>query len=347
MDTSSVLPIRFTVFLVVISVILPASAREKTDVVFLKNGDRITCEIKSLARGMLTAKTDSMSTVQIKWQDIERITSKFVFTVQDSGGRLYVGSLQDDTDQRMRVSGPKSIDNLDHASVVDIQPLEGSRWKRFSGSADLGTSFTRANAGRQLNFSGDVSYLAERYTGTLSYSSTLGSSDGAQDVNREHVQLNGERYLSGKWLAVSQFSFDHNLQLELDRRFSLLGGPGYRIKQTNRSLVTAIGAAAFTRESYFGQELAKNAEGYFGIETQFFKLYSPKFDIVNQFVYMPNFSDWGRRRLELNSKIKVEVIRDFFITFTFYDSYDSRPPSETAAKNDYGFTTGLSWTFRR
>ena len=52
-------------------------AREKTDVVILKNGDRITGEIKKLDRGKLKLKTDDMSTVYIELDldraDLERV----------------------------------------------------------------------------------------------------------------------------------------------------------------------------------------------------------------------------------------------------------------------------------
>ena len=37
----------------------------KTDIVLLKNGDRVTGEVKSLERGKLTLSTDSMGTVYI------------------------------------------------------------------------------------------------------------------------------------------------------------------------------------------------------------------------------------------------------------------------------------------
>ena len=143
-------------------------------------------------------------------------------------------------------------------------------------------------------------------------------------------------------------SYDHNLELQLDRRcFIPCRARLQNSAEQQVPWLRSIGAAAFSRESYYGQDVAKNAEGFFGIDAQFFKLYSPKVDITNQFVYLPNFTTWGRRRLEFNSKLRVEVLRDFYVTFTFYDSYDSQPPSETATKNDYGFTTGLSWSFRR
>jgi hypothetical protein len=348
MPTARLILRGFFIILMMISVIYPTSAREKTDVVILKNGDHIACEIKNLARGMLTVGTDSMSTVQIKWPDVEKITSKLLFTVQDTDGRLYVGSLQAAADKgHVDVVGPRGASNLDNMKIVEIQEVGISRWKRFSGSAELGYSFTKASDRTQFNFTGDIKYRTERYSSQLSYSSTFGTSKGETDADRKLVTLNGTRELPGKWLANAQMSFEHNIELQLDQRFSFLGGPGYRIVQSNRALITVIGAASFSRESYYGQSLTKNAEGFFAIDTQFFKLYSPKFDIVNQFAFLPNFSTRGRRRLEFNSKVRFEVLKDFYVTMTLYDSYDSKPPSETAEKNDYGFTTGLSWTFRR
>jgi hypothetical protein len=348
MCTIRLIPAWLFILLTMISVILPASAREKTDVVILKNGDHITCEIKNLERGMLTVKTDSMSTVEIKWQDVEKMTSNYLFTVQDYQGRIYVGSLQPAAEkQRVTVTDSQAVSNLDHMAIVQIQELGTSRWKRFSGSAELGYTFTKANNLTQFNFSGDVLYRAERYSGQLSYSSTLGKSEGETDADRKLLTVAGARQLSGKWLAYTQVGYEHNLELQLDRRFSLLAGPGYRIAHTNRSQVTAIAAASFSRENYIGEDVTRNIEGFFAIDTQFFKLYSPKFDIVNQFAFLPNFSTRGRRRLQYSSRLRLELIKDFFITLTFYDSYDSKPPSATASKNDYGFTTGLSWSFRR
>ncbi|HTY61666.1 MAG TPA: DUF481 domain-containing protein [Acidobacteriota bacterium] len=337
-----------TWFLIMVSIALPVSAHEKTDVVILKNGNNITCEIKTLARGMLTVNTDSMGTVQIKWPDVKRITSKFLFTIQDKQGHIYAGSLQSAAeDGHLAVEGTEGAKDLEHLSVVQIQELGGSAWKRFSGSADLGTSFTKASDSKQVNFSGDLTYRTEHYSGQMSFNSTYGTSKGETDADRRQLTLLGTMQFSKKWLLYSQASHEHNLELQLDRRFSFLAGPGYRIAQSNRTLITAIGAAAVTRESYYGQDVLKNAEGYFGIEAQFFKLYSPKYDIVNQFMYMPNFTTIGRRRLEFNTKLRIEVLKDFFVSLTFYDSYDSKPPSETATKNDYGFTTGISWSFRK
>src|ERR1022692_1567547 len=58
-----------------------ALARPKTDTVTLVNGNDITCEIRSLRRDVLTAKTDSLSTVAIRWQDVTRVRSEVPFEI--------------------------------------------------------------------------------------------------------------------------------------------------------------------------------------------------------------------------------------------------------------------------
>ncbi len=334
--------------LILASVVLPVPAREKTDVIRLKNGDRITGEIKYLMRGMLTVKTDSMSTVEIKWPDVESITSEHLFTVQDGQGRLYVGSLEPAADPRhVNVAGPTPASNLEHLSIVQIKELESSVLKRLSGAVDMGYSFTKASSRTQFNLAGDLTYLTERYSAKFDYSSTVGTSNGESDVNRESASITGNRYFGRRWLAFAQMGYDHNLELQLDRRGTFLAGPGYRVIQSNRSMVTLVGGAAFSRESYYGQDVVRNAEGALGIDAQFFKLYSPKVDVTSRLVYYPNFTTWGRQRTEFDGNVRIEVLKDFYVTFTLYDSYDSQPPAARATGNDYGFTTGLSWSFRR
>jgi hypothetical protein len=56
-------------------------------------------------------------------------------------------------------------------------------------------------------------------------------------------------------------------------------------------------------------------------------------------------TDWGRVRGNLDVQVKREIIRDFTVGLTVYDSFDSRPATEGAAKNDWGATVSLGWTF--
>ena len=44
-------------------------------VIYLKNGDRITGEIKELSYGELRLSTNEMGSIEIKWEGIARIES--------------------------------------------------------------------------------------------------------------------------------------------------------------------------------------------------------------------------------------------------------------------------------
>ena len=56
-----------------------AWARDKTDVISMSNGDRVTGEIKQLEHGKLRLSTDSLGELSIEWNDIERLDSDFEF----------------------------------------------------------------------------------------------------------------------------------------------------------------------------------------------------------------------------------------------------------------------------
>src|SRR5215472_18429608 len=66
-------------------------ARDKSDVVTLRNGDRLSGDIHSLEFGILTLSTDNMSTLSIEWPAVRSITSKFEFAIERRDGTKYHG----------------------------------------------------------------------------------------------------------------------------------------------------------------------------------------------------------------------------------------------------------------
>src|SRR5262249_133566 len=67
-------------------------ARAKTDIVVMKNGDRLTFEIKRLEGGVLKADFDYVDgTVSIDWSKVARLESTALFLVQLQDGSTYSG----------------------------------------------------------------------------------------------------------------------------------------------------------------------------------------------------------------------------------------------------------------
>ena len=64
----------------------PVAAADKVDVVHLKNGDRLTCEIKKLDRSLLAISTDPLGKASVHWGDVASLTSPRQFDVQLASG---------------------------------------------------------------------------------------------------------------------------------------------------------------------------------------------------------------------------------------------------------------------
>ena len=67
---------------------------QKTDSVWIRNGDRITGEVKSMSRALLKYSTDDLGTISIEWTNVTRIYSPSTFEIQVTSGRKYYGSLR-------------------------------------------------------------------------------------------------------------------------------------------------------------------------------------------------------------------------------------------------------------
>ena len=82
-------------------------ARQKTDLLIMKNGDRITCEVKSLDTGVLSIALDYVDgTVSVDWSKVAHLESSQLFVVLTQDGSSHEGALgtvQTAGDKPMRI----------------------------------------------------------------------------------------------------------------------------------------------------------------------------------------------------------------------------------------------------
>ena len=78
-----------SITVLILLVVSAALAKEVDDVVVLKNGDRLTGEIKGLQSGELRIKADYMAeSVRLDWAKVERLESKSTFMIWLVDGKL-------------------------------------------------------------------------------------------------------------------------------------------------------------------------------------------------------------------------------------------------------------------
>lgn len=318
---------------------------QKTDIVRLVNGDALTCEIKLLDRGRLEVSTDHLGTVNIEWDKVASVTANRVFRVETSGGLRLLGRLATSTPQHLDVlqeTGPVSVDQLD---VVYIVPIGQRFWRQVDGSLDLGFSYTQSSGIGQLNFGASTIYRRPSLQLSASASSYVTVEEDGDETSRHALDLSGYRYFRQQWLWLLQGGFMRNQELGYDLRGTVSAGVGRFLVRSNRATLAVGGGLSTSREIPTDGETTQQLDALLSVRQSYFTYDTPKTDISMTANVYPGLSEWGRLRIEFDGKLKREIVKDFTVGFSIYDSYDNRPPTEGARKNDVGLSLTVGWTF--
>jgi hypothetical protein len=118
------------------------------------------------------------------------------------------------------------------------------------------------------------------------------------------------------------------------------------LAQSNHIEFRATGGMVLARERYFSTDSSSSGlEGLVGASFRAFRYDRPKLDASLTSQAFPSFSIKGRVRMQNDFRLSYELVKDFMLTVTLFDTYDSKPPAEGAQKNDFGTTLAITWSF--
>jgi hypothetical protein len=322
--------------------------RDKTDKVILMNGDEITCEIKKLEFGLLTAKTDDAGTLEIKWHKVARVFSTYIFEIEMQDGTIYFGKFGAvNTDQRVSIVTGPTVKEVDLIKIVNIVQIENRFWTRLDGSISAGLNLTQANNLVQWNSNLSTTYRARTHFTTISYSGNNTIQSEKLPSQRQDGNLIFNKNLKNKWFALGYMGATSNSELALKLRLSIGGGPGKQLVQSNRNMLGVIAGVVANREWSLEDDQKKenSLEGLLSLRFSRFKYDSPKSKITTSVSFLPGLIPWGRYRSELNLEVSQEIVSDFTIGINGYLSYDSNPIAIGAKQTDYSInlTIGYAW----
>ncbi|HGY56369.1 MAG TPA: DUF481 domain-containing protein [Caldithrix abyssi] len=333
-------------FLLLLPILLKA---QKTDIVILDNGDRLTGEIKWMEQAVLKFNTDAMSYIDIKWKKIVYLKTTNSFRVENSDGSLFFGMLETDSLKKELIVGIGSKANrVDMDDVVEISEVKDTFRKGLNLSVDLGFTYTKASDIVQFNLSGDGGYSTLYWDRNFSFRSVLTLQNDTSFTKNQNVKVTLYRLLPNKYFLTGFAGATQNTELGLKMRLSFGGGGGRHLLRTNNSILRAAIGLQGTREWQYGtSEVKNNLESVFAAGYEKFMLFTPKLNINISIQAYPNLTETGRYRIDFDAKIKWELIKDLFWGITFYDNFDSKPPQESSGEgqNDYGITLSLGWKY--
>jgi hypothetical protein len=325
--------------------IAPAAADPKTDIVVLKNGDHLTCEIQRLTRGKLRVKTDDMGTVDIEWDKIESLTAKGLFEIEGLQGGLYFGPLETIPERGLQVATATGIETVPLPSVARIMMIKASFWKRLSGSIDLGFGYTKSSDLAQFNGDVSVKFTRPSFFAEFNASSFIQRQEGVEDTTRNSTSLSYTRTFENRHFAVGRVSADQNRELGYDLRAGLTAAWGrYLLRSQGNEILGAAGLYV-NREVPVEGEQTTNLEAVIGLNWADFSYDFPKTDIEVNSILIVGLTDWGRYRVDLDARLDRELFRDFHLVLKGFYNYDSRSPTTGASTDDYQVSLALGYTF--
>jgi len=323
-------------------------ARDKTDIVMLRNGDRLSGDIVSLEFGILTLKTDNMSTLSIEWPAVRSVTSKFGFAVERRNGSRYHGVITTSADgTELVVQGEEGTAQIPLEEVERISRISPRFWDRINGALAVGFSYTKSSAIQVGSVNFNANYRSTTVDSNLAFSANTTKDSSGKTTNRA-LLTSGVRFLQQNsrnfWGLLG--SLERDQALGVDAR--LVGGAalGRRFVQAPYTELTGIAGMVVTQEWIVDNPTSKTSvELVLGGSWQVFKFIEPKTRLDLGLYVFPSLTESGRYRSTGNLALTHKFPHDITLGLTGYLSYDNQPPDPTAEKSDYGMTLNVGWSF--
>jgi hypothetical protein len=330
----------------------PAWARDKTDVIVMKNGDRITGEIKRLENAVLTVSLDWVDgSISVNWLQVARIESKALFIVQLQDGTVYsarVISPEGPAPASLEIQ-PEGQELLviEKKQVSAMTQTSEGFLKRFSGVITLGSTYSKGNSATQYNISSELDYTQTRWGGKVDYTSNLTSSTGASASTRNQLEASAYRLLRWKnYFYQGEGGFLQSSTQGIHRQASVGGGIGRFLKNTNRVRFSVLGGVGWQSTHYVPTTQADPVQdvavGLISSSLQVFTFKRTTLDLNGSVA--PAINAQGRVFSKVNASYYLKVFGKIDWNFSVYANWDTQPPPHLAG-TDYGSSTGLSYDF--
>jgi putative salt-induced outer membrane protein YdiY/sRNA-binding regulator protein Hfq len=323
----------------------------RNDLVLMKNGDRLSGEVKGLQNGILYVKTDYVDDkIALDWRQVQGVESTAEYQITLVNGLRVTGKIKrfskaPSADQEFLITSTSGNRYFPASAIAEISTQKDTFWRQLTGSVDAGYTFTSGNSQTTFNTDALATYTNPKWTASTALASSFNGQSDASKTNRIDGSLEVARFLSHNSYLGGLNDYLHSSQQDLNLRTTLGGGYGRYWIRTSTTTFRWLTGAVYTWESFStvsGQPNDSNVEAFVGGA---YDSYRFKFGEIHLGANLfPGLSDFGRVRLTTNNSLRIKLVNNFYFTMAFWDNFDSRPPS-TAKKNELGISTSIGWSF--
>jgi len=340
--------------LAAILAVSPLPARQKSDVIVMKNGDKITCEVKGLSSNTLYISVDYiLNILSVDWTKVDHIDSKQLFQVRTQDGTVYTGALstpETPTGRPLQIevleAGERKV-TLERTKVVSVYETSESFRQHWNGQLGAGFTYTKGNDSSQYNLSSSIGYAETRWAARASYTSNLNSSSGSSTSTRNQLALQAQRLMRwNNWYDAGIASFLQSSVQGIQLQDTFAGAIGRNIINRGSTYFTVYGGFAWQQINYQQAKIPASTQqlttGLVGTNLKLFRYNKTNLSVSANL--LPAISGPGRVQFFLNTCYYVKLWGQLNWNVTFYGNRDNRPPPGFAT-SDFGASSGLSISF--
>jgi hypothetical protein len=322
-----------------------------SEIVYLKNGDRISGAVEKISDSKLLLKSDVIGEVKIDLTQVARIDSDEQFTVTSTTDSYRAESLTFAPERANvtvsnshAVSIPReSLQNIYSTSYEPKPPADFGIWSNWSSAINAGmsaargtSSTTNVSVGFNANRTTDRDRLSLGLNSLFAQNSTSGTT--VTSANAIHAATRYDLNVSDNTFTFALANFDSDQLQHLDLRAVFGGGAGVRLQQSNRSSLDVFGGASLNQEVLSTEPNRRSGEFITGQEFRFRP--SGRTELSERLMLFPNFTTTGEYRVAFDSTAVLKFNSWLGWQSTLSNMYVSNP-APAARNNDFLITTGI------
>ncbi len=348
--------------LLILCVLVCASATAFADVLTLKSGDRVTGSLVTVKGETLTLKSDTMGTLTIPIAKIATYSVDKPVAVFVKGREPMEGTLELTPTGDWKLTEKTTTETISAAKVDTIMPAADYEklflatprpWEAWKGAASLGESVQHGN--QEANtFTTTIGAIRERpaapvfqkhtrtnfnFTALLSHAAQDGSTVTTHTLS---AMLRQDYLLSATNFVFGLAQLDHISTEGLYMRQTYGGGFGRQIVKTPKTSFNVIGGLTAQHEKFFTGLSDETLDGLIG--ENLLEQFTKRIALTHNLNFYPNFTEGGQYRFDTTTTLAIKLSNKFSFTTNAIDLYLSNPPAGNE-KNNITLSLGIGYTF--
>jgi len=325
----------------------------KDDWVETKSGEWFRGTIKALFDDKLEFDSDEVGLYVFDFDDIRRIKSYHIISVNIENVASIAGILRVDGDKVRIIQGEHKYD-FTRSEIISFAPdadLERNFW---SGKVTLNLDVRSGNI-NQADYAAQVNLKRRTAVSNLSfdYLGRISSKDSQEIANDHRINEKYDRYITRHFFWTPVFSEYYTDKYKNIKTQLTLGlGAGYAIIDTKETLWNLSGGPALLYTHYYTVEVNNDASSYsFALElsTKFEKELTSTLDFSYDYKLTVSDKGAGVYKHHMVGKLENELLSWLDVDVSAIWDYVAKPTKDEEGNipknNDYQFLLGLTIEF--